>query len=166
MLLIGLIISKVNSENWSLYKYQFNVVFLLLFFFQLKSPRTTIWEKSRFLKINKIKVQSICGKQISSILYLKGKIGLKIVIHKIEENSISVICAQGSTQRLLWMTIHLVQILIIKLSDRCIQWPKGKQINLFLFDSCMQSRSSLYAEYARCVGPPKHQRAPLLSKMF
>ncbi len=29
-----------------------------------------------------------------------------------------------------------------------------------------QSRSSLYAEYASCVGPPKHQGAPLLSKMF
>ncbi len=29
-----------------------------------------------------------------------------------------------------------------------------------------QSRSSLYAEYAGCIGPPKHQGAPLLSKMF
>ncbi len=29
-----------------------------------------------------------------------------------------------------------------------------------------QSRSSLYAEYASCVGPPKHQGAPLLSKML
>ncbi len=29
-----------------------------------------------------------------------------------------------------------------------------------------QSRSSLYAEYACCIGPPKHQGAPLLSKMF
>ncbi len=26
-----------------------------------------------------------------------------------------------------------------------------------------QSRCSLYAEYASCVGPPKHQGAPLLS---
>ncbi len=29
-----------------------------------------------------------------------------------------------------------------------------------------QSRSSLYAGYTRCVGPPKHQGAPLISKMF
>ncbi len=29
-----------------------------------------------------------------------------------------------------------------------------------------QSRSSLYAEYAGCIGPPKHQGAPLLSKVF
>ncbi len=32
--------------------------------------------------------------------------------------------------------------------------------------TCVQSRSSLYAEYACCIGPPKHQGAPLLSKMF
>ncbi len=30
----------------------------------------------------------------------------------------------------------------------------------------IQSQSSLYAEYARCIGPPKHQGAPLLSKIF
>ncbi len=29
-----------------------------------------------------------------------------------------------------------------------------------------QSRSSLYAEYASCVGPPQHQGAPLLSKII
>ncbi len=29
-----------------------------------------------------------------------------------------------------------------------------------------QSRSSLYAEYSSCIGPPKHQGAPLLSKIF
>ncbi len=33
-------------------------------------------------------------------------------------------------------------------------------------EHCSQSRSSLDTEYARCVEPPKHQGAPLLSKMF
>ncbi len=40
----------------------------------------------------------------------------------------------------------------------CSQSVVSKHVN--------QSRSSLYAEYAHCVGPPKHQGAPLLSKMF
>ncbi len=31
---------------------------------------------------------------------------------------------------------------------------------------CCQRWSSLYEEYASCVGPPKHQVAPLLPKMF
>ncbi len=30
----------------------------------------------------------------------------------------------------------------------------------------IQSRFSLYVEYASCVGPPKHQGTPLLTKMF
>ncbi len=51
------------------------------------------------------------------------------------------------------------------------RWPEGRyQSNLgFHTTSAVpqtQSRSSLYAEYACCVGPPKHQGAPLLSKMF
>ncbi len=37
---------------------------------------------------------------------------------------------------------------------------------LYLGVHFMQSRSSLYAEYTGCVGPPKHQGAPVLSKMF
>lgn len=35
--------------------------------------------KITVLKINNTNVQSICGKQISSIIYLKGKICLKTV---------------------------------------------------------------------------------------
>ncbi len=36
--------------------------------------------------------------------------------------------------------------------------------NYHVWVSCRQSRSSLYAEYASCVGPPKHQGVPLFSK--
>ncbi len=55
-------------------------------------------------------------------------------------------------------------------------WPEGSSEALQdCFDTtdwdmfkqaATQSRSSLYAEYAGCIGPPKHQGAPLLSKMF
>ncbi len=41
----------------------------------------------------------------------------------------------------------------------------SKRLRCFVV-RCNQSRSSLYTEYASCVGPPKHQGAPLLSNIF
>ncbi len=35
-----------------------------------------------------------------------------------------------------------------------------------IYEAYAQSRSSLFAEYASCVGPPKHQGALLISKRF
>ncbi len=45
-------------------------------------------------------------------------------------------------------------------------WPWYYCAWLASHQDWLQSRSSLYAEYASCVGPPKHQGAPLLSKMI
>ncbi len=46
-------------------------------------------------------------------------------------------------------------------------WPEQQIIILeWVLKDHVQSRSSLYAEYTSCLGPPKHQGAPLLSKCF
>ncbi len=47
---------------------------------------------------------------------------------------------------------------------RRASWEEFRQSWLKVIED--QSRSSLYAEYAGCIGPPKHQGAPLPSNMF
>ncbi len=61
-----------------------------------------------------------------------------------------------------WNEFWLKNILAMTYS----QWESKIQAASRSRRSYMQSRSSLYAEYASCVGPPKHLGAPLLSNMF
>ncbi len=51
-----------------------------------------------------------------------------------------------------WQNCHLLNRVIVASFQKCI--------------ICKQSRYSLYAEYASCVGPPKHQGPPCSQRCF
>ncbi len=66
-----------------------------------------------------------------------------------------------SESKLLYCTLSVTVSAVISESRSCDMW---KDVACVVWQK--QSRSSLYAEYAGCLGPPKHQGASLLSKMF
>ncbi len=70
------------------------------------------------------------------------------------------ICTATTTTKKLRTKVKLDQI-----SHRTQKWTgQNYWHHVKTFQACDQSRSSLYAEYTSCVGPPKHQGARLCSQ--